>query len=444
MTDRVLEAAAHTPGIAEIEMEPVDGRVKGIPSGTAPFPLGEISDRGWNVLKGDLPLPLAVLRASALDQNSRWMREFLRRSGAVIAPHGKTTMSPQLFQRQIEDGAWGITVATVQQLQVCREHGIQRLFLANQIVDRGSVDYILRELRRDRDFDFYCIADSVPGVRLLADAVRDSGLDRPLQVLVEVGFQNGRTGARGREEAERVARAVKESEPFLLLRGVTGFEGLIAGASPEAIERGVAAFLEVIAEVAAACDHADLYGGDPVIISAGGSSFYDLVARRFGEIELTRPTLVVVRSGCYLTHDSRMYEDQIPRMVARSPELASMQPRPRPALEVWAYVQSRPEPDRVILTVGKRDCSYDAGLPIPRRWYRPDRHPDPQPLGQGHRVIDLNDQHAMLEVPAESPLTFGDMVMLGISHPCTTFDKWQIVPVVDDDYQVIGAIRTFF
>src|SRR5450432_508582 len=124
--------------LAEIDKTILDGRIKGIPGAVAGFPLSEIGGQGWNLLREDLPLPVAVLRQSALAGNGRWMRAFLALSDSVIAPHGKTTMSPQLFQRQIADGAWAMTVATAQQLRICRDSGIARVVLANQLVGRQA------------------------------------------------------------------------------------------------------------------------------------------------------------------------------------------------------------------------------------------------------------------------------------------------------------------
>jgi D-serine dehydratase len=95
--------------------------------------------------------------------------------------------------------------------------------------------------------------------------------------------------------------------------------------------------------------------------------------------------------------------------------------------------------------MGKRDVSYD-DLPVPLRWFRPSDRSGraPTALETGHVATGLNDQHCHMTVPADSPLSVGDMVAFGISHPCLTFDKWQVIPVVDDDYNVIAAIRTFF
>jgi len=66
------------------------------------------------------------------------------------------------------------------------------------------------------------------------------------------------------------------------------------------------------------------------------------------------------------------------------------------------------------------------------------------PIPADHRVVRLDDQHAYLDIPADSPLQPGDMVAFGVSHPCTTFDKWQALYLVDDGLRVTGAIRTFF
>jgi len=430
--------------LAEIEQELVTPLMKGIPDEAAPFPLEEMGEQGWNVLREDLHLPLAVLRNSALVHNSKWMSRFLQHSDALLVPHGKTTMSPQLFQRQLADGAWGITVATVDQLKVCRRYGLNRVILANQLVGRRSIKYVLDELERDPDFDFYCLVDSVEGVQQLAGAAAARELQRPVQVLLEGGFPGGRTGCRDLRGALSVARAAKESEPHLTLRGVEGFEGLIPGETAEEVERRVGVFLSFLANIAREVERQELFGSGMLLISAGGSAFYDMVVERFGSLRLSRKFRVVTRSGCYLTHDSRMYKEAFRHIERRSPRVRELGAGLLPALEVWSYVQSRPEPSRAILTMGKRDCSFDAGLPVPEKWFRPGNHTAPRPLDDGSTIIALNDQHAFMEIPASSDLRVGDMVGSGISHPCTTFDRWQLLPVIDDDYNVLSGVRTYF
>jgi D-serine dehydratase len=433
--------------IQEIDAMILDGSVKGMPGDVQPFPLGQIGSKGWNVLRGDLPLPLAVLRQSALRHNGHWMREFLALSGAVIAPHGKTTMSPQLFADQLADGAWAITVATVQQLHICRKFDIDRVVLANQLVGRPAISYVLNEIKQNPAFDFYCLVDSVPNVEQLAQAARAIAPGRPLQVLLEGGMAGGRTGCRDTAAALSVARAVKDAAPHLVLRGVEGFEGLIHTDSPANDAATVSRFLDFLVEIAFACEKAELFPPGRIIISAGGSAFYDLVVSRFSKAGMAREFLVLTRSGCYLTHDSKMYREAFAQIRKRSPGLDNLGPGLMPALEIWAYVQSRPEPTKAILTAGKRDLSYDIDLPVPLKWLRPATGAGAgaiTELGPGHNVTELNDQHCHVKIPADSPLAFGDMVALGISHPCTTFDKWQVMAVVDDDYNVVSAVRTFF
>lgn len=419
----------------------LDHRLKGIPGGVAPFPLEAIGAKNWNLLAEDLPLPVAVLKRSALAHNGRWMRDFLARSGAVIAPHGKTTMSPQLFADQMADGAWAITVATAQQLQVCRDFGFSRVVLANQLVGKQAIRYVLDELRRDPGFDFYCLVDSERGVALLAEAARAAPAGRPLQVLLEGGFAGGRTGARDIGTALAVARAVKAASPHLALRGVEGFEGLFAAATPAETEAQVSRFLDFLLEIARQCDREGLFADGKALLTAGGSAFYDVVARRFREAGLSRPVEIVTRSGCYLTHDSGLYRRAFEELRQRG---GASGEGLRAAVEVWAYVQSRPEREKVLLTLGKRDIGYDEPPPV-LAWYRPGTAPRrPQALPEGHVVTGFNDQHCHMKVPASSPLEVGDMVAFGISHPCLTFDKWQLLPVVDDEYRVIDAVRTFF
>ena len=433
--------------LTELDASMVDDQFKGVPAGTPAFALAAIGRHGWNVLREDLPLPLAVLKLSALDHNAAWMRRFLSLAAVDIAPHGKTSMSPQLFHRQLADGAWGITISTAHQLRVCRKYGVSRVIYANQLVGRQAIHYVLDEIARDPSFDFYCLVDSLDGVRILHEQARGRGVTRPVQVLVEVGFPNGRTGCRTVAEGLAVARAVHAAEPYLALRGVEGFEGIIQlGPNGYDDTDRVDRFLQQLVALATACAAEDLFAAGEVILSAGGSAYFDKVAKQLGAAVLGRPTRVVLRSGCYLTHDARMYQDAFEAICQRSEEArnaSALGPGLREAFEVWGYVQSMPEAGRAILTVGKRDCSYDYRPPEPQHWFRPGTHELPVPL-TGHTVIQQNDQHAYVQYSGQSPLRVGDMVALGISHPCTTFDKWQLICVVDDRYDVVSAVRTFF
>lgn len=421
----------------------LDGRTKGLPAGIAPMTREAIGRAGWNVLREDMPLPLALLRDSSLRHNAAWMNAFRRMTGVDIAPHGKTSMSPELYRRQLDDGAWGITVATVQQLRVCREHGIARVLLANQLVGRQSIAYVLDELARDPAFEFCCLVDSVAGVDLLARAAVARNVGRPLDVLLECGAMGARAGCRTVDDALAVARRVAGARPHLRLVGFEGFEGAIHGATPEDTEARVAAFVEFIGAVAQRCVDERLVETGEVILSAGGSAYFD-VATRLPRTLRSHRARVILRSGCYLTHDSDGYARAALQMRERMPAIATLGPGLVDALEVWSYVQSLPEPGLAILTMGKRDCSYDQKLPFPRYVARPGVDRVPRRLPGDCTISALNDQHAFLHVPDNHGLAVGDMIGCTIAHPCTTFDKWRFMPIVDDDYTVIDAITTWF
>ncbi|TPE58577.1 amino acid deaminase [Sandaracinobacter neustonicus] len=412
-----------------------DWRTKGIPAGGAPITAGELAARQWRVTREDLMLPVALLRKSALLHNSDWMRRFTALTGVRLAPHGKTTMSPELFAMQMADGAWGMTAATPGHVRIYREFGLQRILLANQLVGRQAIAYVAGELARDAGFDFYCLVDSVRGVEILEAGLSRTPAGRPLQVLIELGYAGGRSGLRDDAEALQLARRIAAS-PLLSLRGIEAFEGIVQ--SRDEAETLVGGLLHRIRALGEAVLAEGLFEGRP-ILSAGGSSFFDLVAG-----DLSAPAFdVVLRSGCYLVHDSHFYRDLVERLIRRSPAAASLGEGLRPALEIWAHVLSRPEPTRLLAGLGKRDTSDDVRPPTPLGWCRPELGETVQPL-HGHKVVRLDDQHAYLDIPADSPLQAGDMISFGISHPCTTFDKWRTIFIVDDDLTVIDAITTCF
>jgi len=421
--------------------ESLDWRIKGLPAawrGDAET----LTGAGLSVLGEDLMLPAAVLRRSALEHNSRWMKRFTELTGTLIAPHGKTTMSPELFAMQMADGAWGITAANACHVRAYRAFGIDKIFMANQLVGRENIAYVAAELRDDPDFDFYCLVDSMQAIDLLEAGLAATPPGRRLQVLVELGFPGGRTGFRDDAEALAAAERIAAS-PHVCLRGIEAFEGIVQGLEAAERDAKVNALLQRIVRLAEHCYDTGLFSGEP-ILSAGGSSLFDHVARTFSEARKGRPFLVLLRSGCYLVHDSHFYQQLIDQLEARSPIAASLGEGLRPALEVWAYVHSRPEPTRVIAGLGKRDIGEDVARPTPLAWARPGPNAAPLPLGDTHRVVRLDDQHAYLDVPADSPLQPGDMISLGISHPCTTFDKWRLLYIVDDALIVTGSVRTYF
>ena len=95
------------PALAAIRAERIDWRFKGMPDATFGSTIGEVAGQGLDLFADDFVGPLVVLDAAALEHNLRTMAGWCTAHGVALAPHGKTTMAPQLFQRQLEHGAWG-------------------------------------------------------------------------------------------------------------------------------------------------------------------------------------------------------------------------------------------------------------------------------------------------------------------------------------------------
>ena len=414
----------------------LDNTSKGFPQASAPLRRSAIGEQGWNVLAGDLPLPLALIKRDALQHNLGWMQAYADAQGVRFAPHGKTTMSPQLFRRQLDAGAWGLTFATVAQLRIGVEAGVRRCLIANQVFDAGDLAAINALQSQHADLRVLFLLDSVAQLELI-ESTRPT---RNFEVLLEVGVPGGRSGCRTVEQGLALARRARASAA-LVLAGIECYEGLGVKGDSELDRVYADALMARVHELALACDREQLFESDEVLISAGGSAIFDLVVPALKPV-LSRAVVGLLRSGCYVTHDHGLYRRLVAVANLRlgcNDSHSGLQS----ALEVWALVQSLPEPGLAILAVGRRDLSYDIEMPIPiARAARGGRTIEAAPADW--TVSGLNDQHAYLRFQADPGLAVGDRVVLGISHPCTTFDKWRWMPVVDADYRVVDALMTYF
>jgi D-serine dehydratase len=415
------------------KMPPIDDRrFKGLPLPVG-MPLTRIGDLGWNALR-DLEYPALVLHEEQLVHNITTMADYCREHRVELAPHAKTSLSPQLIRRQMEVGAWGATAATAAQVRGLLAIGVPRILLANLLVDPVAIRWIVTSVLGEKDTGFCCYVDSVASVELLDRECGQAGPAGPLDVLLEVGYLGGRTGVRSLEEGLAVARAVNQSK-HLRLVGVAGFEGLIPGAATGE-PAGLEAYLQSIAQTARELNAAGLFAADRLpLVSAGGSSYFDRVVARLGPDCFGFPVQTVLRSGCYLTHDHGIYRRTSPLDGRGTPT----GPRLQPAFELLASVLSRPEPTLVIVGFGRRDAPFDDQLPVVLGRYGPDRQRTDAP---GVRVTKLNDQHAFLQVPENLQVRLGEVWSFGVSHPCGAFDRWPAIPLVDSDHQITGVVTT--
>jgi D-serine deaminase-like pyridoxal phosphate-dependent protein len=445
--------------IAALRERPIAATEKGfgVIAASGPVTSASLGRQRPPLFGGGFTTPLLVLRESAVAHNIAAMAAYCAAAGVRLAPHGKTTMAPQLMARQLAAGAWAVTAATIGQVLTYRSFGIPRVVLANELTDPTGIAWLAGEMAADPGFDCYLYVDSLDGVALLDSSLRARGAGRPVPVLVELGYPGGRTGCRDVGEAVAVAGAAAAA-PALRVAGAAGFEGLI-GHDREA---------GTLAEITRYCQALRTLGErlaataapGSVILSAGGSAFFDVVVRELaGGWAGAGAPVIVLRSGVYVAFDHGLYAGIAPGAGAQTGrgEQASggertgggeqarggagPGPALEPALELWAHVLSRPEPGLALACAGRRDVGFDAGLPVPLRFRKPGGQVAP---AAGSHVSALDDQHAYVRVPAGSGLAPGDLVCLGVSHPCTTFDKWRVIPVVDDGYHVTDAVHTFF
>jgi D-serine deaminase-like pyridoxal phosphate-dependent protein len=392
--------------VERLRAEPLDWRYKGLPADAR-----SLDDLiGRRLPTGGFISPVASLDGAALAGNLDRYATFCAERGLAFAPHIKTTMAPAIAAQQARRGAWAFTVATVAQARVLRAFGARRILIAHGVVDPAAIAWVAGE--QDRA-EVYCWVDSPAAVAALAVRVGVHGA--PIPVFVELGLPGGRTGARGVPAAGEVAHIVAATAG-LRLAGVAGYEGSYGHDRSSADVAAVRHHLAELVRLAEAVD--------AEIVTAGGSAYPDLVAEAFDGLGGARRA--VLRSGAYVAHDHGHY--------------AHLSPFPlEPALRVWATVVSTPEAGRAFLNMGKRDVSYDLDLPLPLTVLR---NGMPRPV-ERLTVTELNDQHAYLSDPA-GEVAVGDWVVCGISHPCTMFERWQALPVLDSEHRVIDIVRTFF
>ncbi|MFC3386829.1 alanine racemase [Couchioplanes azureus] len=370
------------------------------------LPEGEVPARAFaaarhHLFDGSFTWPLLVVRDSAVRANIATMAGYAARHGFSFAPHAKTTMAPSLLQAQLEAGAWALTVATANQALVLRRLGVPRVLIANEVLDPTALRWLSAQAARG--WEVLVQVDSVTGVERVADA-------GGLRVLVELGHAGGRTGCRTVEAVSQVARAAAGA-PGVTLAGVTAYEGALPDAG--AVDALLATQVEAVRAIAELLP-------EEVVVSAGGSAWFDRVVKAFEGQWLDGHTVrAVLRSGASVTHDDGFYRARTP--FGREPQEGSL----TPGLELYAQVLSTPEPGLAIVGMGKRDAPLDEGLPVTE-------------VGE---VVRMNDHHTYVRTAAAA---VGDVIRFGLSHPCTAFDKWRFIPVADDADVVVDVLHTYF
>jgi D-serine dehydratase len=439
--------------LQKIDDEQLDATTKGVPLAGGSIRLGDVGRQGWNVARGDMMLPLLVLRDSNLRNNLETMKRFAQHHGVSLAPHGKSSFCPQLYRDQVDvGGSWGITAATVQQAALVAASGIDNILIANEVVGRANIEQLVALRHALPKVKLYSLVDSLGAMDQLSTygGPKLKPGER-FQVLLEVGFPGGRAGVRTREDGIAMVRALAERKEQFDFVGIECYEGLVTAPTPEATIKEVDRLLDLASELYFHAYRSGAFGGRAeTILTAGGSAYYDRVVERFREAQTVPGTRVILRGGSCLTYDHGFYSQHLAELDARG-GLDMPGGRKKaleaftPALELWAAVVSMQDRGIAVMNMGIRDLPYDLGLPVPLRQYRDGKLlRELQAPGTPYVVTKSNDQHCYMTYPEGADLKIGDLVAFGISHPCTAFDKWNVVYRVDDKFNVTSAIKTFF
>ena len=407
---------------------------KGLGAFPASCTTAGVADLGWNLLAEDVSLPAAVLYEARVRHNLQWMQRFMEAYRVKLAPHGKTTMSPALFQRQIDGGAWGITLANAPQVQAAHNHGIRRVLMANQLVGRANMAIIARILRQDPDFTYFCIIDSPANAAHLGAYFGEQGLTLP--VLIELGPAGGRTGVRDDAQFQAVADEIARW-PALALAGIEVYEGVLQE------EQAIRAFLRR----ATGALRGPGRSGPPAqerpgtdlrrrlgLVRRGGRGILESGHRRAAGRGAAPRLLPVARRG-RLPLGGRAHQ----RAQPRGPQDGS-----GPAARAAGLgLRCNRCPSRAAPSSRWASATPPRRRPAHARPALPSRPGRPGAAPAHWKLTAMMDQHAFMQIGEGDDIQVGDMIAFDISHPCLTFDKWRQVLLVDEQYRVIDVAETF-
>ncbi|MBC7004009.1 amino acid deaminase [Photobacterium sp. BZF1] len=407
---------------------------KKFPVGTKGIWVDEKTEGKYSLINEEISLPAAVIKQQSIDNNLNWMQQFANHHNVKLSPHGKTTMTPAFFEQQLEAGAWGLTVATAPHAEVAASAGAKQIMMANQLVGKANMA-IIKRLLSEHDVTFYCCVDSTENAEQLSTFFAGSGVT--VHALIEFGVEGGRCGCRTPQQVISLAQHIDSLEG-ISLAGIEVYEGVIHG---DNAEQAIREFLATTVQTVELLKEEGLIKLDSPIVTGAGSAWYDVVAESFARCQ---HLLAIIRPGCYLIHDTGIYQDAQNNVMARAEVnqgyACDLGGDLESALEVWAYVISRPEPGKAVIGLGKRDVAFDAGLPIPERGYRNGERIE---VG-GLEATAIMDQHTFVTVPEGNDLRVGDVIAFSTSHPCLTFDKWKYICIADEDFQVSKLVETYF
>jgi D-serine deaminase-like pyridoxal phosphate-dependent protein len=314
-------------------------------------------------------------------------------AGILLRPHAKSHKLPPVARLQVAAGAGGLTVAKVSEAEVFVDAGIEDVFIACPLWGARTWERVCALARRVL---VTVSADSAPTLDGLSAAAVAGGVELRVRLEVDTGF--GRCGLQTSAETLALARHLIQL-PGLVLDGLMSFAGQSYDQRDQDARDAVAH-----ADVATLLRHgAELreHGIPVATISVGGTP---TVPRAAGIAGVTE-----VRPGTYVFSD----RDQVTMAWGDVDDCA---------LTVLTTVVSRPTSTRAVIDGGTKAFSSDV-CGSDDLWGLVVGHPE-------LRIVRLNEEHGILEVPPDAQLPIGTRLQVVPNHACGTLNMHDVAVVI--------------
>ena len=426
----------------------IDSAVKGIKD-IDKIKIQDIKKQKWNILKEDVQFPILTIKKSFFNKNILSMHKYVKANKVFLAPHIKTSMSPQIIQQIFNLGCWGFTVANNQQLSVLLKMGIRKIIFANLITNQSNIDNLFQLINQYKDIQIYICVDSIFGINLLKTLSKKLNFNRVIKILIEVGYQNSRSGIRNIKSLNKILDSLRILPVNFKISGILFYEGASAVNNYSISLKRVEKCIKLAFNCLNFLISNNIINNKECIISGGGSEYFDLVVDSFKKNKKNKNFKFVIRPGSYIAYGHGYYLSSLNKINDRKKIIIKNKKINatdlfQPSLELWAHVISQQDSGKAILNFGKRDVSFDLGYPIPLLVYRNGKILHKSPYDKNIVVYKLNDQHAFIKFSKNYNIEVGDLVKFGVSHPCITIDKWKIFYMINDNNTIVEAFKTFF
>ena len=428
----------------------IDSKTKGI-NEINKIKVKDIPNKKWNILKENVQFPILTMKESVFKKNIKSMNNFANYNGVSLAPHCKTSMCPQILKKLNDLNYWGFSAANNQQLSMLLEMGIKKIIIANLITNKSNIINLFKLIEKyGYAKKIYLCVDSTFGVNLLKELSIQYKFKHKLRILIETGFQNSRNGVRNLNSLNILTGKIIKLPSNFIFCGILFYEGAVSEKNYKKTINKVNKFISFSLKAFDYLLKNNFFSNEEIILSGGGSEYFDLIINSFQKYKNIKNIRLIIRPGTFIAYGHGHYLKSIENIDKRGTLFINKKNIKatnlfNPSLELWGHIISMQDSNRAILNFGKRDVHYDRGYPIPLSIYRKGKlFQKINPKQNKYKIYKMSDHHAFLYFTNDQDIRIGDLIKLGVTHPCVTIDKWDFFYMIDEKYNVKEGLKTFF